>query len=383
MERSAKHWVLAAFAALSFSAALFCFASPAMAGLVGSAHGHIIGVDGKPWADLPIVFVSSTGQETRVTTDKNGNFVAANLRPDTYTVKVLLPGREDNPYVATAHISVGDDLPIDINFQEMVAGKASEAEAKAKEEANQKFKAMQDLFNAGVDLVKQAKEVQSSIAKASLDQRAALKEKVSSLSADAVTKLEAARSSLNEKDPNMVVVWSRLAEAYDIGGRDDDAVNAYQQALKLKEDASEYDNLGNVLARQGKIEDAGKMYQKSAELDPANAAHAWLNFATVLYNKGRSKDAAEQADKSVKLDPKNARAWYVLGASLVGMIEMKKEGDKEVPNVPPGTADALQKAVDLDPNGAIGAQAKQMLEELKAIAPGIATTYGNKPRGKH
>jgi tetratricopeptide (TPR) repeat protein len=382
MRRSVKDWSLATVLALSFTTALLYFALPATAGLAGSAHGHIIGVDGKPWADLPIVFVSSTGQEVRVKTDKDGNFVAANLRPDTYTVRVLLPGREGQPYEAKAHIGIGDDVPIDINFQEMINSKPSDEEAKRKDEATKKFKAMQELFNAGVDLLTQAEQVRNSIPKAPLDQRAALKEKVTSLCADAVTKLEAARNSLEAKDPNMAVLWARLGEAYDIGGRDDDAVNAYEQALQLKQDASQYDNLGNILARQGKIEDAGKMYEKSAELDPTNAAHAWLNFAIVLYNHGRSKDAAEQANKSIKLDPKNANAWYVLGASLVGLIEVKKEGDKEVPTVPPGTADALQKAMELDPNGPIGAQAKQMLQELQAIAPGIATTYGTKPRGK-
>jgi len=383
MQRGVKSWPLATVLAFSFLAALLCLALPAAAGLVGSAHGQLIGIDGKPLVGCPVVFISSIGQEVRVTTDKGGNFVVSNLRPDTYTVKVLLPGREDNPYTATARIGVGEDLPMDMNFQEIFSGKLSGAQEKQKEEADAKFKAMQALFSAGVDLVSQARQVQSSIPKAPPDQRAALKEKVTSLCADAVTKLEAARSSLKEKDPNQAVLWSRLAEAYDIGGRNDDAVNAYQQALKLREDASLYDNLGSVLARQGKIEDAGKMYEKSAELEPTNAAHAWLNFAIVLYNKGRSKEAAEQADKSTKLDPKNANAWYILGASLVGLIEYKNEGGKDVPIVPPGTADALQKAMDLDPNGSIGEQAKQMIQELQAIAPGIATTYGTKPRGKH
>jgi tetratricopeptide (TPR) repeat protein len=114
-------------------------------------------------------------------------------------------------------------------------------------------------------------------------------------------------------------------------------------------------------------------YQKSAELDPANAAQAWRNAGITLYNAGKMKEAVEPLKKATEVDPKNAQAWYLLGASLVGAMEYKKVGDKMEVVVQPGTVEAYQKAVELDPNGPYGQQAKQGLDALAQMAPGIDT----------
>ena len=49
------------------------------------------------------------------------------------------------------------------------------------------------------------------------------------------------------------------------------------------------------------------------------------------------------------------------------------------PVIQPGTIEAYQKAIDLDPNGPIGAQAKQGLESLQAMGVGITTKVGEAP----
>ena len=46
----------------------------------------------------------------------------------------------------------------------------------------------------------------------------------------------------------------------------------------------------------------------------------------------------------------------------------------------PGTVEAYQHAIDLDPNGPIGAQAKQGLESLQAMGVGITTKVGEAPK---
>ncbi len=58
----------------------------------------------------------------------------------------------------------------------------------------------------------------------------------------------------------------------------------------------------------------------------------------------------------------------------------KKVGDKDVPDVQPGTVEAYQHAIDLDPNGPWGTQAKQGLDMLNQIAPGIATSVTTKKK---
>ena len=53
------------------------------------------------------------------------------------------------------------------------------------------------------------------------------------------------------------------------------------------------------------------------------------------------------------------------------------------PVIQPGTIEAYQKAIELDPNGSIGAQAKQGLESLQAMGVGgISTKVGEAPKPK-
>jgi hypothetical protein len=70
----------------------------------------------------------------------------------------------------------------------------------------------------------------------------------------------------------------------------------------------------------------------------------------------------------------------LLGAALVGAMETKKVGDKLEFVIQPGTVEAYQKAVELDPNGTYGAQAKQGLDALQQIAPGIEMKVNTKKK---
>jgi hypothetical protein len=51
-------------------------------------------------------------------------------------------------------------------------------------------------------------------------------------------------------------------------------------------------------------------------------------------------------------------------------------------DIPPGTADAYQKVIDLDPNGPLAAQAKQNLDALAAMSGGDATSVGVRKKKK-
>ena len=106
-----------------------------------------------------------------------------------------------------------------------------------------------------------------------------------------------------------------------------------------------------MLARAGKIDEARAAYTKSAELDPTKAATAWRNFGISLYNANRGADAIEPLQKSAQLDPNSAQTWYLLGACLIYKMTVKKVGDKDVPEFAPGTIEAYQKAIELDPDG--------------------------------
>jgi len=158
------------------------------------------------------------------------------------------------------------------------------------------------------------------------------------------------------------------------------AIAAYKRAIELKPSFAYYNNLGGIYGRAGKIDEASAAYQKAAELDPAQAAQAWRNFGITMYNANKYKDAVEPLKKATELDPKNPQSWYLLGTVLVGSMGFKKVGDKDVPDVQPGTIEAYQHAIDLDPNGPWGQQAKQGLDMLNQIAPGIATSVTTKKK---
>lgn len=363
-------------AALLVAATAFSVVVPrAAAQMDGALSGNVMDIAGKPWAEQTIDAVSDQGAKLTAKTDKDGHYSFHNMRAGVYTVTIELPA-PNKPYeFAQVKISSGETPNVNVNFKDVMAkqGAAAQEQVKKQEEEKTKFAGMKQHFEAGIALLTQAQTAKADMAKAPADQRDTLKAQVTDLSGKAVTELEAAKAAAPEKDQNLHLLWARLGDAYDTAGRADDAANAYKQAVALKPTPGYYNNLGGILGREGKIDDAMAAYQKSAELDPANAAQAYRNAGITLYNVGKMKEAVEPLKKATELDPKSAQAWYLLGAALVGAMEYKQKGDKMEVIVQPGTVEAYQKAVELDPNGPYGQQAKQGLEALAQIAPGIDT----------
>jgi tetratricopeptide (TPR) repeat protein len=381
MKRFLKSWTLAA----TLIAALASVLAPRAAAQNVSISGTILDVSGKPWVDVTIRSVSEQGAKQETKTDSAGKFSLPNLRSGTYTVYIVFPPPNDKqaPYEVKLRVQSGEDAKVDVNFQEVVAkqGAAAQEQVKKAEEAKGKLEVLKAHFNAGNALIDQEKQTKADLQKAPPDQRDALKQKLKDLSDQAVKEFQEAAKNLGEKDTNAHIVWFKLGEAYDTAGRNDDAAQAYQQAIAAKPDVpGYYNNLGNVLARSGKIDEAKAAYTKSAELDPANAATAWRNFGISLYNANRLADAIEPLQKATELDPKSAQAWYLLGASLLMKMTTKKVGDKEEVQLAPGTVEAYQKAEELDPTGPWGQQAKQGLTDLKALGAGIETKVNVKKK---
>jgi tetratricopeptide (TPR) repeat protein len=370
------------FATIVFAALASVLTPRAAAQLDGVIRGQIMDIVGKPWADLPVQVINDQGGKQETKTDKDGNYSIRNLRSGLYVIHVLLPG-QPQPYEDRVQVQGGTEAKKDFNFKELAGKQGAEYQEalKKNEEVKKGLESLKSHVLAGDALVGQERQVKADLGKAPTDQRDALKQKLADLSNQAVTEFKEAQKSLGEKDPNAPLVFFKLGEAYDAAGRNEEAAEAYKQAIALKPEVpGYYNNLGNVLARAGKIDEAKAAYTKSAELDPANAATAWRNFGISLYNANRLGDAVEPFQKSADLDPKNPQTWYLLGASLVFKLTSKKVGDKEVITFAPGTIEAYQKAVELDPNGTWGQQAKQGLEQLQLMAPGIDTKVNMKKK---
>ena len=380
MVKWTKTYALAAILALGM---LGCFATRTAAQQDGKVTGSLIDFDGNPWANLPVKLKSEQGAITESKTDAAGKFAFAGLKNGKYTFTVQ-PPQMQTPFDVAVEVKGADTPPLNINFKGILEKQNPEAAAKYRQQQaeQKKFAGMKEQFAKGVGLLDQERAAKAELSKAKPEEKDAIKAKIADLSGQAVTTFQDGLKVAPEKDPNIHLFWARMGEAYDIAGRNDEAINAYQQAIAAKPDnPSYYNNLGNLLGRTGKIDEARAAYTKCAELDPPNAAMAWRNFGISLYQAQRMVEAVEPLKKATELDPKNAQAWYLLGACMVADPSIyKTTGDKIEVHPLPGTIEAYQKAIELDPNGPWGTQAKQGLEQLQQLTGGIDTKVGNKKK---
>ena len=361
-------------------AAVMTIAPRAAAQNMGSVSGEVRAIDGNPFPDVTVTLKNTeSGLTFTVKTDKYGRYAQLGVRPGIYNVTFSLKDKDGNlqvGYETNARVQGGEEAKVDVNFKDVLAHQSAEeiAARKKQEEDIKKFEGMKSNFDAGRAALDEARQARAEMMKLPAGQRAASQEKLNGLYSTAISHFDEARKSAPEKDPNLHVVYYNLGSAYDQAGKNDEAVAAYQKAIELRPtEAGYYNNLGNVLASQGKIVEAGQAYQKAVDLDPTKAASVWLNYGIVLYNANRLKEMQDPVRKATVLDPKNADAWYLLGASLLASIETKQEGSKINYIVPPGTAEAYQKSLELAPTGHFANEARAALQGLEQLGAGVET----------
>jgi tetratricopeptide (TPR) repeat protein len=376
---------MAALLAL-IAGALAAWMAPAAYAQGGTLSGTVLDMMGKPYPDVTLTIKSvETNKEINVTTDAKGHYTAPGLAGGTYNVDLKgkdKDQKEELLYQTGLKLTAGTSPTFDINLKELQEqGKLAAIEAiKKQQEAEQQFQALKTHYDAGIAAITQMKAAQTKLAQTPKEQQDPVKAEITTAGGTAVTELSAALELEKPEDPNRSIVLSRLGEAYESMNKWQEAADTYQKAITLKPDvAANYNNLGNDLAKLGKVDEARAAYQKYVDLNPTDAALAWRNFGTVLYNSNRMKESIEPLQKATTLDPKNATAWLLLGIALVNTMEFKTVGDKITPVMQPGTVEAYQHAIDLDPNGPIGAQAKQGLDSLQAMGVGITTKIGEAP----
>jgi tetratricopeptide (TPR) repeat protein len=378
-----KLWVRTWMMAAAVVALMICAAPPRAKAQDSGISGTLLDLEGKPWPDYTVTLESEQGTKTDTKTDKSGKYSFTGLKMGTYKLSVMLPFQKE-PYVAgQVKVSGGQTVPADLNLLELVAKKNPEYAAAVKKQAEEgkKTVGMKAHFEAGDVALNAAKQAKADQAKAPADQRDTLKQQATDEAGRAITEFEAAKASAPEKDPNLPLIYSRLGDAYEAAGRADDAIAAYKAAIEIKPAANFYMNLGGIQGRAGKTEDATASFQKAAELDPANAAQAWRNYGIIMYKVGKTQEAIEPLKKSTELDPKNAQGWYLLATCMTADPSIyKTTGSSIEVNPKPGTVEAFQHAIDLDPNGPYGKEAKAGLDQLKQMMGGIATKVNEKKK---
>jgi len=382
--------LIPALAALIF--ALF-FPAFAAAQTTGQIVGDIKDTNGRPYPDVMVEIKNpDTGKVFNAKTDKGGQFTQVGVPAGDYVV-TLTKEKDQLNFSVRFHVDAGKDNGFNLNFKEM-AGKLGPTaeETKKKEEEENKFKNMKQHFDTGKAALDDATTLRAQLKTAPADQKSAIQDKLNADYQTAITELALAEQGVPAKDtvPH-ATVWSTLGQAYELAGRYEEAVAAFQKSADLVPKAAVYDhlslNLANLAvlqtdpqAMEAKLAEAGAACVKLTALDLSGTARCWKNIGIVLSNKNHLKEAIAPLQKATQADPKDAQAWFLLGSALSAAIDTKQVGEKMIYIIPPGTMEAYQKCIDAAPTGPYAQQAKDVLAGLAAMSGGEDTSVGKKKK---
>ena len=385
--------------------AILCaiFAVPAVS-QSASVKGVCKDAQGNPIADAQVVWHNNdNGRSFTLKTNKKGEYFSLGLDPGKYLVTLSKDGKQ----LDSAKYQMGvDEVVLDFDLKKS-QDQAVQDTAKKTGMTPEQLKQMQaqaanaEKYNANIKAVNEKLNAAAAAAKSSppdYDKAIALMDEAVAMAPDedlvwfrkGAIYLDSAKSQTDvaEKTKRNAQAFNDLQKAVDLkknamanpaagapgkppapGGPSDNA--------KM---AAYYDNLGLAAGRIGKTEDAVNAYSQAATFDPANAAHYYLNLGILLTNANMKSDpavtkqAVEAFDKSIAADPKNADAYYFKGSNLIALAKMDSNS-KVI--APPGTAEAFQKYLELQPNGPHAADAKSM---LALVGSTLETTYGAKKK---
>ena len=334
--------------AIIFAALLMCASAYAQ---TGGVTGKVTGEGGAPMVGYTIQLDRvDIKWKSHVKTNKKGEYIYIGLAPGNYRVTLLGPDGKPIHYEERS-LGIGD--PTEINFDigtlKKEAEKAAESnpEYQKQVEAQKQSASLKQIFDQGRQLYNQQHYTEA----------AAEYEKALPLA----------------KDRNVPIVLSQLADTWgraagietDPAKKKQDEASAldyYNKVLAIApNDATLHNNLGHLYGDMGRSEDAIAEFKKAAELDPNHAANYYYNLGAILVNKGHMDEAAVALKKSTDLDPNSATAWYWYGMALMGKATIKPDGTL-VPA--PGTIEAFQTYLKLDPNGKHAAEAQASIDAL-------------------
>ncbi|MCU1330778.1 MAG: repeat-containing protein [Bryobacterales bacterium] len=375
------------FKSLTLSAfALALFSIPAMA-QVTAVEGMVKDEAGKPLPGAVITFdrTDIKGKYT-VKSDKKGHYGHYGLPIGTYNISVAVDGKERDK-ATNFRTGMGD--PKTLNFdlkqsqdQAQALAAAAATGTLSKEQERGMSKEQKEAF----DKAAKAREAQLAKNKELNEAYTAGKNAVEAKQWDvAIENLEKA----NTMDATQGAIWSVLAEAYvgkaqatppEAAALYEKGFAAFAKAIEIAPDAGLYNNYALALAKNKKIDDAKANLAKAAELDPPGAGKYYYNLGALLVNSGQNDAATDTFKKAIDLDPAYADAQYQYGVALAGRATTDATG-KVIP--PPGAIDALQKYLQLKPDGSYAQQAKEM---IAALGGTVSTTFTNpnapQPKGK-
>jgi tetratricopeptide (TPR) repeat protein len=375
-----KHFAILLFVIL----ALGLCVPPVFAQASGTVKGAAKDAQGNPIPDAIVVWTNmDNGQKYQLKTNKKGEYFSLGLTPGKYLATLYKNADDLKAGKELDHVK-GFPVQLEENTLDFDLKKDLESAAKGQGLTPEQLKQMQE---------QQAKAAKETNTVKSLNEK--LNAAKTAADAGDFDTAIASLSEATQMDASRDLLWFKLGDYYRMSAtkqtdpaekqkRLASAVESYQKAIDLKKSvtndkdpnasknlAAYYNNLAEAYAKSNKMDDAVKTYELAAQADPTSAGQYYFNTGAVLTNAGKVDDAIAAFDKVISLDPNRADAYYWKGVNLIGKATL--QGDKMV--APPGTAEAFQKYLELQPSGTYADAAKQM---LTSIGSSVETTFGKK-----
>jgi len=326
--------------------------------------------DFQPAPNLQVVLTDmGTGRQLKTKTDKSGEFFFSGLQlGDNYILEIFGPKKEVLFSKPDINISQNTVVPLDPDTIELTKPEASGGKAGG------------EPYSATPTKKKKMTKEEEAAQKADVEKvkgmNVLIQQAQAAMQAQNWADAEKALKQLIADDPN-TTRWefykalgdsqrneqhledalqsyekgTQVAMAVSSGTAPKDPHNPNADPAKAKEGAGEMLNAqGGIYVQMNNNDKAIEAFKRGAEIDP-NPGMAYYNLCAMEFNAAKYDDAAAACDKSVTADPSRADAWFFKGAAL------SKAGKA------PAAAEALNKYLQLQPNGTHAAEAKQMLAQ--------------------
>ncbi len=348
---------------LAMMAVALC--APVAWGQMTSVKGYVHDVQGQPVPGATVEFINKeNGRKYDLKTNAKGEYYTLGITSGRYDLFVIKDGKQLWKETGVPLSFSDTDNVVNVDLKKELANQ--QAQISPEEKARQEAAAKEATKLKGLnDMLAQARTAMEG-----------------GNPQQAVTVLAQA----SQLDPNQPVIWAALGEAErNVAQKQADAsekkagyaksVEDYKKAIALKPTASYYNNMADAAARAGDSQAAIEAYHQAATLDPTNAAQYYYNEGAVLTNTGKVDEAIQAFDKAIQADPNKADAYYWKGVNMLGKATLK--GNKM--EAPPGTAEAFNKYLELQPNGQFAQPAKDMLASIGAQ---VETSFGKTKKTK-
>jgi tetratricopeptide (TPR) repeat protein len=332
--------------------------------------------NGAPVENVQVIFsIPDMGKQYKSKTDKRGNYLSAGMAYGTYKVQVI-GAKGEVLYTRNGFTIETEDatLSIDLSKPEASGGVAGDAPDTKGQPAQ----------SAPAKMTKEQQKAEAARVKADNEKIAAMNEYIKQYMAAAQAQnwpeAQKALQQLLAVDPNTTrwELYQRLADAQDHNNQQADALRTLDKGIQLAQaiaagtapkdphnpnadPAKAKAGMGQMLVAEGNIyvklgspEMATPLFSQATQDNPSPAL-AYYNLCAVEFNANKLDDAVSACDKSLAADPSRAEAWFLKGSALY------KSGKTDSGKT---AVEALNKYLELDPNGQHANDAKTILQAV-------------------